>query len=241
MTGETHHDAQPQAQLAAPPREAVVLCGGGLASTVLIHWLRHHGSVVTVLSCDLGQPATGLLHVADTAAALRCDHRVADLSAVVTTISGPVVRHVEHVGVLAAVSNGMAILLDLGVALAISRSADAVLVGAHGDDTVLRPECDTGYLEALTRQAVRSNLALAAGRFRVQAPFAGLSSGEIVRLGGDLAVSWQRTWSCWYPGRTHCGRCTGCRRRRGAFAAAQHPDPTHYMHGVPEPDAGEPR
>jgi len=224
------------ARLDPPPRHAVVLSAGGVTSTVVAHWLVHSAAQVTMLTCTLSNQAHhGVECATATAALLNCEHRIADLSPVARAVSTshPDIDTGSTASVLARISNGMAIMLDLGVALAIHRVADAVLVGIHADDTVLRPECDPRFLDAVTHQATVSNTELSTDRFRVAAPLTALSGDEVVLLGAELGVPYQHTWSCHRAGPTHCGHCPGCRRRRGAFTAADLPDPTEHGEHYP--------
>ena len=56
-------------------------------------------------------------------------------------------------------------------------------------------------------------------------PMSGKSKVEVVRLGRELGVPFEHTWSCYWDGDVHCGVCTSCRERRAAFAALGVPDP----------------
>jgi 7-cyano-7-deazaguanine synthase len=65
---------------------------------------------------------------------------------------------------------------------------------------------------------------------QVRLPFANLGKTEVLRRGRDLPL--EHTFSCIRPvDGLHCGRCNKCGERRGAFAAAEMPDPTHYALG----------
>jgi 7-cyano-7-deazaguanine synthase len=63
----------------------------------------------------------------------------------------------------------------------------------------------------------------------IEAPFAAMRKADVVRLGRDLGVPFERTLSCMQPGRgLHCGRCSKCRERRDGFLEAGVADPTAY-------------
>jgi len=62
----------------------------------------------------------------------------------------------------------------------------------------------------------------------VVAPFLLMSKTDIVRLGDQLKVPFERTWSCYKGGALHCGRCGTCVERREAFVQAEVADPTVY-------------
>lgn len=64
---------------------------------------------------------------------------------------------------------------------------------------------------------------------RIEAPFASMHKEDVIRLGVRLGVPLELTLSCMQPeGGRHCGRCSKCRERRDAFAAAGVTDPAAY-------------
>lgn len=70
--------------------------------------------------------------------------------------------------------------------------------------------------------------AMLRARCDAEAPLALLDMPRIIRVGADLRVPFQLTWSCERAGVTHCGECEHCRRRYHAFKRAGVPDPTIY-------------
>ncbi|HEY6420926.1 MAG TPA: 7-cyano-7-deazaguanine synthase [Candidatus Binataceae bacterium] len=64
-------------------------------------------------------------------------------------------------------------------------------------------------------------------RLRVTTPFLGLTKAQVIRRGRALPL--ELTLSCARPrGALHCGACTKCAERIGAFAASGIDDPTRY-------------
>jgi 7-cyano-7-deazaguanine synthase len=63
----------------------------------------------------------------------------------------------------------------------------------------------------------------------IDAPLSTMTKAEVIRLGQTLAVPFELTLSCMQPVEGgHCGRCSKCRERRDAFAAADVEDPARY-------------
>jgi 7-cyano-7-deazaguanine synthase len=87
------------------------------------------------------------------------------------------------------------------------------------------PDATAEFFEAMSR-------ALTLGldhRLEIDAPFAGRTKADVIRVGMELDVPLALTLSCMNPQNgLHCGGCSKCRERRDAFREAGVPDPTHY-------------
>ena len=59
-------------------------------------------------------------------------------------------------------------------------------------------------------------------------PLGGKSKEDVLRMGRDLGVPFELTWSCYWDRDTHCGTCVSCRERRDAFTAIGMKDPVPY-------------
>ena len=63
----------------------------------------------------------------------------------------------------------------------------------------------------------------------IVAPFATMRKHDVIRIGTTLGVPLELTLSCMNPiNLAHCGRCSKCRERLQAFAAAGSSDPAQY-------------
>jgi 7-cyano-7-deazaguanine synthase len=221
------------------PGHVVVVASGGLDSTTLAYWLASQGTRLTLLAVDYGQRhARELQAAAQTAAALRADWHVADLRPVGHLLGGsaptsdavdvPDGHYADETMKATVVPNRNALLLDLGVALAITAGAQAVAYGVHAGDRFIYPDCRPGFVTAYQQMALAANDGFLPDRFTVAAPFITMTKADIAALAGRLDVPIGQTWSCYRGGDLHCGTCGTCTERREALELAGVPDPTEY-------------
>ena len=127
------------------------------------------------------------------------------------------------------VPNRNMILLSLATAWAVSKKADSVSYAAHSGDHAIYPDCRNEFAEALDK-AIR----LADWQeVYLNRPFVDLTKADIVKLGSELNVPFEQTWSCYEGQEVHCGRCGTCIERREAFYLAGVEDPTEYSPEAP--------
>ncbi len=72
----------------------------------------------------------------------------------------------------------------------------------------------------------------------IATPFGAMEKEDVIKLGRELNVPLQYTFSCMNPVAAeplplHCGLCSKCRERRDGFEAAGVADPTVYAHASP--------
>ncbi len=59
-------------------------------------------------------------------------------------------------------------------------------------------------------------------------PFIHMTKTDILRVGNDLRVPYEHTWSCYQNEKKACGTCGSCHFRREAFRALGMTDPIPY-------------
>ena len=104
--------------------------------------------------------------------------------------------------------------------------ARAIFVGAVWEDSSGYPDCRPEFFRAFEEAislGTRPETSL-----RVVTPVISLSKAEIVRRGLDLAVPFERTWSCYQAGARACGGCESCLLRLRGFREAGATDPIPY-------------
>lgn len=112
-----------------------------------------------------------------------------------------------------------------GLHATVAREA-AVYFGAHAEDAHnwAYPDCTPEFIGAMSN-------AIYIGTYkavRLVAPLMWMKKSEIVKLGHELGVQFQHTWSCYAGGELHCGKCPTCYARQQAFRDAGVHDPTVY-------------
>ena len=116
------------------------------------------------------------------------------------------------------------IMLSIAAGLAESLEADSVTLGNHAGDHAIYPDCRQEFVLPMSA-------AIEVGTYRrikLLTPFVSLSKGDIARIGYELGVPFNLTWSCYQGGEKHCGRCGTCVERIEAFQKARVADPTIY-------------
>ena len=217
----------------------IAVVSGGLDSAVLAHHLRADGWTTRLLSFDYGQRhAVELDHARRLAAGLGARHDVVDLRSVGMLLGGSALTdaavevpdgHYSDASMRATVvANRNAIFVQVAVGVAVAEGADAVAVGIHAGDHPIYPDCRPAFVAAAEHLARVANEGFIAEGFTVLAPFLHLSKADIVRLGAELGVPFEDTWSCYRGDAVHCGRCGTCVERIEAFDLAGVPDPTKY-------------
>lgn len=220
--------------------KSIVVHSGGMDSTVLLYQLVAQGDEVKALSIDYGQRHAKEIESARAlAASLGVEHRVADLRSLAELLGGSALTsselevpegHYEEDNMKATVvPNRNMILLAVSAGWAISSQFDRVAYAAHSGDHAIYPDCRTEFADALD-----AAIQLADWRkVSLYRPFVDLTKADLVKLGTDLQVPFEGTWSC-YKGRDlHCGRCGTCIERREAFHLAKVTDPTTYDADAP--------
>jgi 7-cyano-7-deazaguanine synthase len=224
--------------------KVVVLCSGGVDSTVALHEANQHHQVLAGLSCQYGAKHN---HREIPLAAHQCEqlgipHRTLDLNFIGQLFTSHLLQsggdipdgHYEEANMAQTVvpfRNG--IMLAAAAGLAESIGAEGLVIGAHAGDHAIYPDCRESFMVAMS-QAIETGTY--AG-IQVLRPFISHTKTQIVALGQRLGVDFRQTWSC-YKGRSiHCGSCGTCVERREAFAQVGLTDPVPYERTDPLPAA----
>jgi len=125
---------------------------------------------------------------------------------------------------LTVVPNRNMIMLAVAAGWAINLKVDAVAYAAHGGDHTIYPDCRPEFADALDATIQIADW----HKVSLYRPFVTKTKADLAKLGTDLGVPFERTWSCYKGLEKHCGKCGTCVERREAFELAGVPDPTEY-------------
>lgn len=118
------------------------------------------------------------------------------------------------------------IFLSFALSYAEAIGAGRVYLGVNALDYSGYPDCRPDYIQAMQEVF---NLGTKEGRegkgIEIVTPLINLKKTEIIELGNNLGVPWDKTWSCYAGGDLACGVCDSCRLRLAAFAELGLKDP----------------
>lgn len=125
------------------------------------------------------------------------------------------------------------IFLSFALSYAEAIAAERVYIGVNSLDYSGYPDCRPDYIAAM--QAV-FRLGTRQGRegqpIQIATPLINLQKTEIIELGNQLGVPWEKTWSCYSDGGgvppVACGVCDACQLRLAAFGKLGQIDPLPY-------------
>lgn len=212
----------------------VTLCSGGLDSTTLAYHLKSQEHEQVLLFVNYGQK-----HVREYNSAYWCGWNLKVPLHYVTITGGgifksaltspdleiPLGEYASENLAITVVPNRNSIMSNLAAALAVSLDYDGIALAVHAGDREVYPDCSPRFT-ILLADCLREGI----GKkdFKVLAPFVNHSKAQIVALGAELGVPFEKTWSCYKGGELHCGVCSTCLERKGAFRDAGVSDPTEY-------------
>lgn len=117
--------------------------------------------------------------------------------------------------------NGL--FISSAAAIAISRGCSVIYYGAHSDDAAgnAYPDCSETFNNAMSEAVWVGS----GNQVRIEAPFVSKTKADVVKMGLELGVPYELTWSCYEGGDKPCGKCGTCIDRAKAFAENGVSDP----------------
>jgi len=116
------------------------------------------------------------------------------------------------------------IMLAIAAGYAESLGADGIVLGNHFGDHAVYPDCRPSFVFPMALAIKNGTYA----KIELMAPFTAISKTDIAKIGHDLGVPFNLTYSCYNGRPDHCGLCGTCHERKEAFKDSGVKDPTVY-------------
>lgn len=109
--------------------------------------------------------------------------------------------------------NGL--FISSAAAIALSRKCSVIYYGAHADDAAgnAYPDCSSVFNNAMNTAVYEGS----GKQLKIEAPFVNMTKADVVKIGLELKVPYELTWSCYEGGDKPCGQCGTCIDRAKAF------------------------
>ena len=230
--------------------KAVVLLSGGLDSTTVLAIARSKGYDLYAMTFRYGQKHSLEVQQAQeiARAAGVVEHKIVDIdlgafggSALTSDIEIPKARSTEQIahGIpITYVPARNTIFLSFALAWGEVLGCNDIFIGVNAVDYSGYPDCRPEFISAFQKMA---NLATRAGvqgqeQLTIHTPLAGMTKGQIIRMGTDLGVDYSLTLSCYNPDASGaaCGQCDSCLLRKKGFTEAGLQDVTVYRDTNPD-------
>lgn len=209
-------------------KSAVCTVSGGLDSAVSAAMLASAGFDLHFIFFDWGQKT--LPKELECATAL-AKHYQADLKVVEVPLlkSLPGIslteKETQTLPINEYVPNRNAILESQAVAYAEFLRAGVVCVGSTGGDHIC-PDNSPQFIDAM--QALINQGTMLKPEIQIIAPLMSTDKTGAVKIGTELGVPFELTWSCHNNTEEACGHCSNCEARIEAFQLNRMEDPIKY-------------
>ncbi len=220
-------------------KKIVPIVSGGIDSTVMLWYLKsHEARIAEAITFYYGQRhrkeierAKVIVRKFNEVFSEEVIHRIVDMSFLKELIAiGALVGEDEvpheiydsETQRITIVPNRNMIMLSIAAGRAVTVQADLVAYAAHASDYEVYPDCRPEFVEALDKTLRLGNLWTPVG---IAAPFVHMTKADIVKLGIQLNVPFEETWSCYEGGNRPCLECGTCLERTEAFLLSNARDP----------------
>lgn len=203
----------------APGQGTIVLVSGGIDSAVTLALAVQNSKKVEAITFDYNQPH---IKEKESAQAL-CKHYGVTYFERNLYRAGYFNANTRHEKLLPGswVPGRNLLFLIYAAITAHELDLHIIALGAHQEDYPDYPDCTFSALQS-AEQALQESFARP---IWIWAPLLNMTKTEIVQLGFDLNVPFEKTWSCYEGGDKPCRKCDACIRREKAFVANASEDP----------------
>jgi 7-cyano-7-deazaguanine synthase len=213
--------------------KALVLLSGGIDSAVCLWWSRRQRWELAALTVDYhGRPAAEVRAVRDLLAAAGVRELVQVPLPFLKEISDLKKDGLRNPDLDAAPDSYIParnmVFYSVAGYYAETLGIPLIVGGHNGIDPKTFPDSSPdffGHVNSLYRLGLWS---YGKAPVAIKLPLAGKPKEEVVGMGRDLGVPFDRTWSCYFDGAKHCGLCPSCLERKAAFRGIGLADPVAF-------------
>ena len=212
--------------------KALVLFSGGIDSTTALALAidKHGKDNVIALSISYGQKHSKEIEAANKISKYyQIEHIYLDLEKIFSYSNCALLEHssdkiphesyakqLEKTNVVTTYvpfRNGL--FLSTAASIALSKDCQIIYYGAHRDDYANNayPDCSDVFNEAMNQAIYEGS----GHQLKIEAPFVKMTKADIVKIGLDLHVPYELTWSCYEGNDKPCTVCGTCIDRQEAF------------------------
>ncbi len=204
-----------------------MIFSGGLDSTTLL-WYLARKEKVYALTFHYGQRHSKEIEHAERivdfakSKGMEVEHIIVDISQVGRLIAKgalfegevPKGHYEDPMHRATVVPNRNMIMLSIAVGYAVRVGEREVYYSAHRGDYANYPDCRKEFVKAFDTAVYLANIFTPV---EVKAPFLDMDKADIVRLGLELGVPYELTWTCYEGKERPCLSCGACVERTEAF------------------------
>ena len=202
--------------------KTLLLLSGGADSETLAYWLNKQGYFVEYLYFDFEQGQTN--NERESAVSI-----AKQLGAYLTILKSPRPRDLLR-NIISSNDDEVELFGDVthmcttAATFAFISGVHSISLGLNADDVRRHPGLQNQFfvnIEGLVSLWMGN-------RFKVLTPFLDKDKSTVIRIGIELGVPFESSWSCNTNVNIHCGMCSDCLARRQAFREVGFVDPTRY-------------
>ncbi|MBT9168020.1 MAG: 7-cyano-7-deazaguanine synthase [Syntrophomonadaceae bacterium] len=203
--------------------KALIVCSGGLDSTVTATWAQQRGYDITLIHFLYKCRAESRERRAVEAIgkSLNCPVVYIDTDVFKNTIGSSRLTETlneQEVKIEIApewVPARNLIMLSIATGYAEAKGFEVIMLGVNLEESGTHPDNETIFINKLNE--VLPYATQVGRRVRIEMPVGNLMKHEIVKLGIEIGAPLGLCWSCYEAGDIHCGNCGSCSMRKAGF------------------------